>query len=117
MSGQTFAVFRRATALAWTVPIAYGMSILAIFFSLSFSPDILSQHRGLLIFMAPGFIVAPIGGGWALIQCLRHERDPRRYLPIILLVPFGFAWYYVERYRLRHIDALEGESRKSVPGI
>ena len=117
MSEQTFAVFRRPSALAWMVSIAYGISILAIFFSPLISPDILSQHRGLLIFMAPGFIISPIGGCWAFIQCLRHERDPRRYLPIILLVPFGFTWYYVERYRPRHTDVLEGEPRKSVPDI
>jgi hypothetical protein len=84
--------------LAWMLPIAYGFSIVAIILSSWRFPDLLSRHS-VQLFVAPACIVAPIGGWWAIYQCVRYERNPGRYLMIVMFIPFGFAWYYFERYR------------------
>jgi hypothetical protein len=46
-------------------------------------------------------LVAPIGALWAVYQAIRHEKDHLKCIAIILLIPFGFLWYYFERYRTR----------------
>jgi len=94
--------------LWWVIPIVYGAAVELSFFIAIFGPMPPPHQKLLLAFLVPACVVAPIGGWWALYQCVRHEQRPLKYIAIIVLVPFGFAWYYFERYRLRE----QGASRE-----
>ena len=55
-------------------------------------------------------LIAPIGGLWAIYQSIRYEKHPWKCVAIVVLVPFGFLWYYFEKYRMRifQTEALHG---------
>jgi hypothetical protein len=45
-------------------------------------------------FVIPTTIIAPVGGWIAFFHCLVHRKKPIKPLLLIVLLPFGFAWYY-----------------------
>jgi hypothetical protein len=53
------------------------------------------------LLVVPACILAPIGGWWAIYQCIRYERRPLKYIALVVFIPFGFVWYYFERYEMR----------------
>ena len=60
-----------------------------------------TQHLAVALLVTPACISAPIGGWWAVYQCIRYERKPWRYIALIVFMPLGFVWYYFERYKTR----------------
>jgi tellurite resistance protein TehA-like permease len=44
-----------------------------------------------------------LGALWMVIQALKFERHPLRYILIALFVPYSFVWYYLERARGRQL--------------
>jgi hypothetical protein len=47
--------------------------------------------------------IAPVGGFWAIYQSIRYEEHPWKCMAIVVLVPFGFVWYYFEKHRKRAV--------------
>ena len=84
--------------LPWLPLIAVGTIIEAYFFLSFGSTQALNQHPLLFVIVVPFCIAAPVGGWWAVYQCIRHEVHPIRFIVIVLVVPLGFTWYYFERY-------------------
>jgi hypothetical protein len=98
-------------SLYWLVPVVLGAVFEIVFFVVPFvSPETMNRHREILLLLVPFCIVAPIGGWWAVYQCVRHERHPAKYLAIVTLVPLGFIWYFFERYRSRIAGLIVGRS-------
>ena len=80
--------------------VFYGLAALIVL--LVSDVEALRAHHFLLAkLIAPACIVAPIGGWWAVYQCIRYERRPWRYIALVLFIPLGFVWYYFERYKKR----------------
>ena len=65
-----------------------------------------TQHFTVALLVTPACILAPIGGWWAVYQCIRYERKPLRYIALVVFIPFGFVWYYFERYKTRELRQL-----------
>jgi len=104
-------------SLYWLIPVAFGLMMEIVFFVPFVSAEFLNHHRSLLILIVPFCLVAPLGGWWAVYQCIRHEDHPLRYIVIVVLVPLGFSWYYFERYRLRQVKRswqTQGADEKSI---
>lgn len=95
-------MFRWPQSLWWAIPIAYGTAVLIAMFFLHSSRVSGSQQNVLLWFIMPVAVIAPIGGWWAVYQCIRYEKNLGKYLAIVLLVPLGCFWYYQERYTARN---------------
>jgi hypothetical protein len=92
-------ILLRPESLYWLLPIMLG-SVIELAFLVPFvTPDLLNHHRALLFLVVPFCVIAPLGGWWAIYQCIRHEEQPARYIAVVVLVPLGFLWYYFERYR------------------
>jgi len=98
-----FQRYMHRSSLYWLIPVAFGLIVEIAFFVPFVSADFLNHHRSLLILVVPFCLAAPLGGWWAVYQCIRHEEHPLRYIVIVILVPLGFSWYYFERYRLRQV--------------
>jgi hypothetical protein len=94
-------IYKGPESLRWLLPIIVGFVFELAFLGLFISPETLNQHRFLLVFVVPFCVIAPIGGWWAVYQCIRHERHPLRYVLLVIIIPLGFTWYYFERYRSR----------------
>jgi hypothetical protein len=94
-------IYKGRESLYWMVPVALGLVLEIAFFVPLVGPDTLNRHRFLLAFVVPFCFVAPLGGWWAIYQCIRNEKHPARYIAVVVLVPLGFSWYYFERYRQR----------------
>ena len=77
----------------------YGCVVVAIFiFTPLVNPNRWPDRRLYYALISPAFIISPIGAYWALYQCVRYERRPWKYIPY-LFIPFGFLWYYFERFK------------------
>jgi hypothetical protein len=99
--GLVSKMYKGPESLYWLIPIALGL-VFEVAFCIPFvSPDTLNHHRLLLAFIVPFFFIAPLGGWWAIYQCVRYEKQSGRYIAVVVLVPLGFVWYYFERYRQR----------------
>src|SRR5579872_663135 len=92
-------------SLCWLAPVLLGAVTEFVFFLGFVNHDVINRHREILIVLVPFCVVAPVGGWWAIYQCIRHEKHPARYVATIVLVPLGFIWYYFERYRRREAQA------------
>jgi hypothetical protein len=86
---------------------AYG--ILAVIVLWVSNPAVLrSQHLVIAIAVTPACILAPVGGWWAVYQCIRYEKQPWKYVALVVLIPLGFVWYYFERYSRREPSTAAG---------
>jgi len=94
MSVTTSTNGRNLNILIWLPPILLA----SVVFAASFSP-IAAANKTLSGIAAVLSIVAPIGGFWAVYCCIRYEKNPLKYILIVVFVPMAFVWYYVERYR------------------
>ena len=45
-----------------------------------------------------------LGAVWMVMQSLKFERHPQRYILIAMFVPFAFVWYYLERGKGRRLQ-------------
>lgn len=53
----------------------------------------------LVIFLVVALFLTPsLGAFWLTYIAIRYEETPWRFVALAL-VPFGFLWYYSERYR------------------
>jgi hypothetical protein len=83
--------------LLWILPITAASLIFIASFNPAFDRIFLENRfaSGLMIFLS---VVAPVGAFWGIYRCIRYEQRPGKYLAIVIFVPMGFIWYYVERY-------------------
>jgi hypothetical protein len=93
--------FKWPESLWWLVPVSIGALIEIAFLVPFINADGLNRHREILVILVPFCFIAPVGGWWAIYQCIRNEQHPARYIAVVVLVPLGFIWYYFERYRYR----------------
>ena len=93
--------FKWPESLWWLVPVMLGAVFEVIFFVPFVTPETMNHHKEIFLLLIPFCVVAPVGGWWAIYQCIRREQHPVKYLAIVIFVPLGFIWYYFERYRLR----------------
>jgi hypothetical protein len=99
MEGRMLSSFKWPEALYWLIPVAFG-AVVEVMFSVPFvDAGMINRHREILFVLIPFCIIAPLGGWWAVHQCIRRETHPAKYLAIVILVPLGFTWYYFERHR------------------
>ncbi len=56
------------------------------------------------------FMIGPFGSAWALYQCIRYEKRPLPYV-IIAFLPYGFVWYYFERFSKRDRERIPAAIR------
>lgn len=90
--------------LAWFLPML-GLFALIVLFAWDAGSKQNPATDFLLFFIWLCMSVTQLGTLWMLYQSVRYEERPFRYC-ILALVPFMFAWYYLERYKRR-----EGMSR------
>ena len=83
----------------WRSAIVYGTTATVLLIIADFHPLYFLHSRFFFLFVTPACVIAPIGGWWALYQCLRHESQHWKFIAIVMFVPMGFVWYYFERYR------------------
>jgi uncharacterized membrane protein (UPF0136 family) len=79
--------------------IAWGaFFVLAVGIVLSVRQGLWEPSTAAGVALAIFFGVHPIGAAWMLYQVVRYERKP---FPLILvvLVPYAFVWYYLERVK------------------
>jgi hypothetical protein len=84
--------------LVWLVPILIAS---AVFLAIWLYPTAFTKDRVFFPFFIIYGLIAPVGGFWAIHESIRHEKHPWRCVAIVVLVPFGFIWYYFEKYRKR----------------
>jgi hypothetical protein len=87
----------RPESLYWLIPILVACGICVVMW---FKPSALKDQLFFPVLIAFG-LIAPIGGLWAIYQSIRYENSPLKYVAIVVLIPFGFLWYYFERYKKR----------------
>lgn len=86
-------------SLYWLVPVVLGGILEITFFVVPFVPrEMTNQHKEILWVLVPFCFIAPIGGWWAVYQCVRYEERPAKYILLVMIIPLGFIWYYFERH-------------------
>jgi hypothetical protein len=86
--------------LAWLVPILVASGL---FIAICLNPASFMRDRVFFPLLIIYGLVAPVGGFWAIYQSIRYEENPWKCAAIVVFVPFGFIWYYFEKYRRRAI--------------
>jgi hypothetical protein len=81
--------------LIWLIPILVASGI---FLTIFLNPAAIKDRLFFPVVVLFGMI-APLGGFWGIYQSIRNEKHPGKYIAIVMFVPFGFLWYYFERYR------------------
>jgi hypothetical protein len=99
--GSISRICKEPKTLLWLIPIIYGSFVFIMIITRLGDPDYWPDRRLFFVFVTPAWVISPIGAYWALYQCIRFERKPWRYIPF-LFIPFGFLWYYLERYLQVH---------------
>lgn len=97
LSSFSLKSYGRRGTLLWLTPILVASGIELIIW---FNPASIKDQLFFPVVIIFG-IIAPVGGLWGIYQSIRYEKSPWKYVAIIVLVPFGFVWYYFERYRKR----------------
>src|SRR5690349_16070219 len=88
--------------LVWLVPILIAS---ASFFAVYVRPAAFMNDRVFFSLLILYGLVAPRGGLWAIYQSIRYEKDPWKCIAVVVFVPFGFLWYWFERYQKRLKDS------------
>ena len=97
MSSFTPRNYKSPEVLAWLIPILVASGILL---TICLNPAALKDRLFFPVLIVFG-LVAPVGGMWAIYQSIRYEEYPWKCVAIVVFVPFGFTWYYFEKYRKR----------------
>ena len=64
----------------------------------------LNQELGKAAIWVESFLVLqPFCALWMAFKAFREEKNPLPYVAIVVLVPLGWLWYYVERARPRFL--------------
>ena len=93
---------RRPQILLWLVPIVIAS---ALFLAICLDPNAFMSDGILFPLLLVYGVIAPIGGLWAIYQSIRYEAHPWGCVAVVVLVPFGFVWYYFEKYRGRNTES------------
>jgi glycopeptide antibiotics resistance protein len=99
-------IYNGPESLRWLLPVSFGTIMEFLFLANIVTAKTLNTHSSLMIVVIPFCVIAPLGGWWAVYQCLRHERQIGKCLAIVVFVPLGFFWYYFERYLPRINNSL-----------
>jgi hypothetical protein len=91
---------RNRAILAWLTPILIACGV---FLVILVNPFALHDRVFLPVLVIFG-LVAPVGGFWAIYQSIRYEKNPWKCILVVVFIPFGFVWYYFEKYRKRTAD-------------
>lgn len=78
----------------WLIPTLYGIVVYVLLLMSVSNPEKWLEDEAFVAFVLPAFIFAPIGGFAALIHCLRYQKQPRKFLPILFFLPLGFFYYF-----------------------
>ena len=89
---------KNSGTLAWLIPILIAS---AVFLAICLDPAAFMRDSVFFPLLIAYGLIAPAGGFWAIYQSIRYESHPWRCVAIVMFVPFGFLWYYFERYRKR----------------
>lgn len=103
--------FQKSTTLLWSIPVFVGTLVEILLLTSFIDVSMLNQHHELFFVIAPFSVIAPIGGWWAVYQCLRYEDKPAKFILVVVILPLGFTWYYFERYRLRRTNTVRQSAR------
>lgn len=87
---------RLREAAVWLVPILVAS---VVFVGICLSPAAFTKDGVFFPILIIYGLIAPLGGLWASYQSIRYEKDPWKCIAVVVFVPFGFFWYYFERYR------------------
>lgn len=93
---------KRAETLVWLVPILVAS---VVFIAICLKPTAFMKDRVFFPLLIIYGLIAPVGGFWAIYQSIRFEKYPWKCAAIVVLVPFGFIWYYFAKYRKRAAQA------------
>ncbi len=69
--------FKWPESLYWLIPGSGGV-FEVIFFVPFVDADMINRHREILFALIPFCIIAPVGGWWAVYQCIQHETHPAK---------------------------------------
>ena len=95
MISYTSRILKDPKTLLWLIPILIGCGV---FLTICINPSALKDRLFFPVLIMFG-LIAPVGGLWAIYRCIRYEKTPWRYIAIVVFIPFGFLWYYFEKYR------------------
>ena len=89
---------RRSDTFVWLIPI---LAASVVFLAINLKPKAFMKDGVFFPLLIIYGLIAPVGGIWAIYQCIRYEKHPWKQVVIVIFVPFGFVWYYFQRYRVR----------------
>jgi hypothetical protein len=93
--------------LAWLIPVLIASGLFA---AICLNPTAFMKDHVFFPLIIIYGLVAPLGGLWAIYQSIRYETHPWKYVAVVVVVPFGFVWYYFERYIKRGSETEVGNS-------